>query len=269
MGIDPSAPEMTFLLVMLHTGTTFAVILYLAPMEDSLPVRFRRRAGGFAEGAGARDGRDGRPRPDPQALDRKSVPARERTRGSRVPLLKPAARRRLARRGGRPGTPLGRDEKGRREESAHAQVLGRNRAPSRPVPAVARVLALRRDDLRGNAPGHAPRSGRGLQLRAGRDPDARGRGAGGAPADQGRSRGGPSGVERGPVRARAHRNGLQLRRGDFSPCAGCRTGSRTGAGAGSAITASPRPPASWPSRRPCAERRSPGRAAAAAPAACA
>src|SRR6185437_11732860 len=28
MGLDPSSPEMTFLLVMLHTGTTFAVIVY-------------------------------------------------------------------------------------------------------------------------------------------------------------------------------------------------------------------------------------------------
>lgn len=28
MGVDPSSPQMTFLLVMLHTGTTFAVILY-------------------------------------------------------------------------------------------------------------------------------------------------------------------------------------------------------------------------------------------------
>jgi len=31
MGLDPSAPEMTFLLVMLHTGTMFAVILYFWP----------------------------------------------------------------------------------------------------------------------------------------------------------------------------------------------------------------------------------------------
>jgi undecaprenyl-diphosphatase len=31
MGLDPSSPEMTFLLVMLHTGTTFAVILYFWP----------------------------------------------------------------------------------------------------------------------------------------------------------------------------------------------------------------------------------------------
>src|ERR1700733_6440778 len=28
MGIDPSSPEATFLLVMLHTGTMFAVIVY-------------------------------------------------------------------------------------------------------------------------------------------------------------------------------------------------------------------------------------------------
>ncbi len=31
MGLDPSSPAMTFLLVMLHTGTSFAVILYFWP----------------------------------------------------------------------------------------------------------------------------------------------------------------------------------------------------------------------------------------------
>ncbi len=31
MGLDPSSPEMTFLLVALHTGTTFAVLLYFWP----------------------------------------------------------------------------------------------------------------------------------------------------------------------------------------------------------------------------------------------
>ena len=30
LGINPSAPEMTFLLVMLHTGTMFAVLLYFS-----------------------------------------------------------------------------------------------------------------------------------------------------------------------------------------------------------------------------------------------
>lgn len=42
MGLDPSAPEMTFLLVMLHTGTMFAVILY-----------FRRRWAAALSGPGA------------------------------------------------------------------------------------------------------------------------------------------------------------------------------------------------------------------------
>ncbi|MGK5083858.1 undecaprenyl-diphosphate phosphatase [Bdellovibrionota bacterium FG-1] len=31
MGLDPSSPEMTFFLVMLHTGTMFAVLAYFAP----------------------------------------------------------------------------------------------------------------------------------------------------------------------------------------------------------------------------------------------
>src|SRR5947209_7141339 len=31
MGLDPSTPEMTFLLVMLHTGTMFAVLFYFWP----------------------------------------------------------------------------------------------------------------------------------------------------------------------------------------------------------------------------------------------
>lgn len=42
MGLDPSSPEMTFLLVMLHTGTTFAVILYFWPRWKS---RFLSAAG--------------------------------------------------------------------------------------------------------------------------------------------------------------------------------------------------------------------------------
>src|SRR5262249_34289264 len=31
MGLDPSKPELTFLLVMLHTGTMFAVLFYFWP----------------------------------------------------------------------------------------------------------------------------------------------------------------------------------------------------------------------------------------------
>lgn len=48
MGLDPSSPAMTFLLVMLHTGTTFAVILYFWP-------RWRARlSGGDARAYGLR-----------------------------------------------------------------------------------------------------------------------------------------------------------------------------------------------------------------------
>src|SRR3954470_1847463 len=39
MGLDPSAPEMTFLLVMLHTGTMGAAILYF---RKRWWARFRR-----------------------------------------------------------------------------------------------------------------------------------------------------------------------------------------------------------------------------------
>jgi undecaprenyl-diphosphatase len=40
MGLDPSAPEMTFLLVMLHTGTMFAVLLYFWPRWRKLKLDF-------------------------------------------------------------------------------------------------------------------------------------------------------------------------------------------------------------------------------------
>lgn len=40
MNIDPSAPAMTFLLVMLHTGTMFAVLLYFWPRWKKLKIDF-------------------------------------------------------------------------------------------------------------------------------------------------------------------------------------------------------------------------------------
>lgn len=40
MGLDPSAPEMTFLLVMLHTGTMFAVLLYFWSRWKNLNLQF-------------------------------------------------------------------------------------------------------------------------------------------------------------------------------------------------------------------------------------
>src|SRR5262245_52325641 len=39
MDLDPSSPEMTFLLVMLHTGTMFAVLLYFWPRWRKLVSR--------------------------------------------------------------------------------------------------------------------------------------------------------------------------------------------------------------------------------------
>jgi undecaprenyl-diphosphatase len=42
LGLDPSAPEMTFLLVMLHTGTMFAVLFYFWPRwKSSLSLGLR------------------------------------------------------------------------------------------------------------------------------------------------------------------------------------------------------------------------------------
>jgi undecaprenyl-diphosphatase len=40
MGLDPSSPEMTFLLVMLHTGTMFAVLYYFWPRWKKLKMDF-------------------------------------------------------------------------------------------------------------------------------------------------------------------------------------------------------------------------------------
>jgi len=47
MGLDPSSPQMTFVLVMLHTGTTFAVILYFWP-------RWKARVAASAKDAAVR-----------------------------------------------------------------------------------------------------------------------------------------------------------------------------------------------------------------------
>jgi undecaprenyl-diphosphatase len=40
MGLDPSTPKMTFFLVMLHTGTMFAVLLYFWPRWRKLKIDF-------------------------------------------------------------------------------------------------------------------------------------------------------------------------------------------------------------------------------------
>jgi undecaprenyl-diphosphatase len=46
MGLDPSSPEMTFLIVMLHTGTMFAVIVYFWKRWRTVLAASRREPGG-------------------------------------------------------------------------------------------------------------------------------------------------------------------------------------------------------------------------------
>src|SRR6516162_6301732 len=43
MGLDPSSPEMTFLLVMLHTGTMVAVLFYFWPRWRPILLSSERR----------------------------------------------------------------------------------------------------------------------------------------------------------------------------------------------------------------------------------
>jgi undecaprenyl-diphosphatase len=44
MGLDPSTPQMTFFLVMLHTGTMFAVLIYFWPRWRKLSLDFFKAA---------------------------------------------------------------------------------------------------------------------------------------------------------------------------------------------------------------------------------
>ena len=48
MGLDPSSPQMTLLLVMLHTGTMFAVIVYF---WNRWATTYFRSAGAFKDAA--------------------------------------------------------------------------------------------------------------------------------------------------------------------------------------------------------------------------
>src|SRR5271169_6847415 len=53
MGVDPSTPEMTLLLVMLHTGTMFAVIVYFWRSWKESFFQSRRAFRSFAVSASA------------------------------------------------------------------------------------------------------------------------------------------------------------------------------------------------------------------------
>ncbi|MGO8693067.1 MAG: undecaprenyl-diphosphate phosphatase [Rectinemataceae bacterium] len=48
-GLDPTSPQLTFLLVMLHTGTMFAVLVYFWPSWSKLLSRSNRDRGNFVK----------------------------------------------------------------------------------------------------------------------------------------------------------------------------------------------------------------------------
>ncbi len=51
MGLDPGSPQMTFLLVMLHTGTMFSVLVYFWPRWKTILLS-TERSGGYLSGSG-------------------------------------------------------------------------------------------------------------------------------------------------------------------------------------------------------------------------
>ena len=61
MGLDPSSPEMTMLLVMLHTGTMFAVIVYFWRGWHAI-IFAARKTEGLCRSNHHRDGLHGRRR---------------------------------------------------------------------------------------------------------------------------------------------------------------------------------------------------------------
>ena len=81
MGLDPSSPEMTMLLVMLHTGTMFAVIVYFWRRWQcdyfSAPAKTER----FCRSNHHRDGLHGSCRFWIEIRHRTNLHARRRARG--------------------------------------------------------------------------------------------------------------------------------------------------------------------------------------------
>ncbi len=70
MGLDPSSPQMTLLLVMLHTGTMFAVIVVLLePVEEDVLLQ-RRCVQTICDPRDLGDAADGRDRRGDQEADR-------------------------------------------------------------------------------------------------------------------------------------------------------------------------------------------------------
>ena len=94
MGLNPSSPEMTFLLVMLHTGTMFAVLVYFWKRW----LRLLSQGKGFVQNRShRRDRGHGSARTLPQDPDRKNSPRKnpgplQRRSGNDLPILAASSR---------------------------------------------------------------------------------------------------------------------------------------------------------------------------------
>ena len=181
MGLDPSKPEMTLLLVMLHTGTMFAVILYFwRAWKDSIfasPEVFRQQALRLVDG----DDADRRRRRAAHSGHRKGRLEKLGYRGQRCQrprakgrgrtiVRQPWPRRRRTRGGGRfdPHRRTGRTQNGRKAgDWDPRRRMDRRRA--RLVPAVSRVFAVRGNDFNRPAAGQSQSKGGGIQFRPGGD----------------------------------------------------------------------------------------------------
>ena len=174
MGLDPTSPEMTLLLVMLHTGTMFAVIVYFWKQWRKTYFQsaeaFKRIAILLIVGHGA-------DRSDRRGLDQSNREIRFSRRGERGggTALRAArsdrarTRRRrhvdFDRRHLRKAAPLRGVERHRRPGN-ETRRTDRNRAGT--LPALPRLLALWRDDFDRASCGRGEIARRSFQLCSGR-----------------------------------------------------------------------------------------------------
>ena len=193
MGMDPTSPEMTLLLVMLHTGTMFAVIVYFwrqwARTYFQSAETFKQIAillvaatvltGIVGEGlikSIEKFGFHGAKNAEVEQLF------------GRLDLIAPAlGRRRYLDFDCRPlretASICGNDQHGRPRDGARRR--DRNRAGT--LPALPRLFALRRDDIHGPAGGRGEIARRSIQLRSRRSDHSRSRWTRSPPPHEGRA----------------------------------------------------------------------------------
>ncbi len=180
MGIDPSSPEATFLLVMLHTGTMFAVIAYFWNSWRKHYFAETKTLGAVAVNVISATALTGVIGLGLQKVIEKVFLRGQPPRGDRANLQQHVADRRRAPGCGCAdlrfrtvgGKEAGRGRHGPGEIAHHRRGAGL-------LPAVPRLLAVRRDDFHRAAARNRAAPDRGIQLRAGGRADA-GRGGGGS-----------------------------------------------------------------------------------------